>query len=85
MLNLAEVHHLPVENLLTPDYLRRLMWTPPETREPAELAEAVRAQLAAYGARPWQAELITGALVGAILGAEAETAASADAGSDAEE
>ena len=30
MLNLAEVHHLPVENLLTPDYLRRLMWTPPE-------------------------------------------------------
>ena len=25
---------LPVENLLTPDYLRRLMWAPPETREP---------------------------------------------------
>ncbi|GAA1438580.1 ribonuclease D [Mycobacterium cookii] len=73
MLNLAEVHHLPVENLLTPDYLRRLMWTPPETREPAGLAEAVRAQLASYGARPWQAELITGALVGAILGAEAQT------------
>ena len=72
MLNLAEVHHLPVENLLTPDYLRRLMWAPPETREPAELAEAVRAQLASYGARPWQAELVTGALVGAILGAERE-------------
>lgn len=70
MLNLAEVHHLPVENLLTPDYLRRLMWAPPSTREPAELAQAVRAQLAAYGARPWQAELVTGALVGAILGAE---------------
>ena len=72
MLNLAEVHHLPVENLLTPDYLRRLMWTPPETREPAALADAVRAQLASYGARPWQAELVTGALVGAILGAEVE-------------
>ena len=71
MLNLAELHHLPVENLLTPDYLRRLMWAPPETREPAALADAVRAQLAAYGARPWQAEIITGALVGAILGAEA--------------
>jgi ribonuclease D len=70
MLNLAEVHHLPVENLLTPDYLRRLMWAPPATREPAELAEAVRAQLASYGARPWQAGLVTGALVGAILGAE---------------
>jgi len=72
MLNLAEVHHLPVENLLTPDYLRRLMWAPPATREPAELAGAVRAQLASYGARPWQAELVTGALVGAILGAERE-------------
>lgn len=72
MLNLAEVHHLPVENLLTPDYLRRLMWAPPATREPAELAEAVRAQLTSYGARPWQAELVTGALVGAILGAERE-------------
>jgi len=72
MLNLAEVHHLPVENLLTPDYLRRLMWAPPATREPAELAVAVRAQLASYGARPWQAELVTGALVGAILGAERE-------------
>ena len=72
MLNLAEVHHLPVENLLTPDYLRRLMWAPPATREPAALAQAVRDQLASYGARPWQAELVTGALVGAILGAEAE-------------
>ena len=72
MLNLAEEHQLPVENLLTPDFLRRLMWAPPATREPAELAEAVRAQLASYGARPWQAELVTGALVGAILGAERE-------------
>ncbi|GAA5109162.1 ribonuclease D [Alloalcanivorax gelatiniphagus] len=77
MLNLAEVHHLPVENLLTPDFLRRLMWAPPSTREPAELAQAVRDQLASYGARPWQAELVTGALVGAILGAEHEP----DAGS----
>ncbi len=72
MLNLAEVHHLPVENLLTPDYLRRLMWAPPSTREPAALADAVRVQLADFGARPWQAELVTGALVGAILGAEEE-------------
>jgi len=72
MLNLAEEHQLPVENLLTPDFLRRLMWAPPVTREPAELAEAVRAQLASYGARPWQAQLVTGALVGAILGAERE-------------
>ncbi len=74
MLNLAEVHHLPVENLLTPDYLRRLMWAPPATRDLADLADAVRSQLASYGARPWQAELVTGALVGAILAADVEPA-----------
>ena len=72
MLNLAELHHLPVENLLTPDYVRRLMWQPPETREPAELAQAVRAQLGSYGARAWQVDTTAGALVGAILGAEDE-------------
>ncbi|PKH37493.1 ribonuclease D [Nocardioides alpinus] len=82
MLNLAELHHLPVENLLTPDYLRRLMWAPPETREPAALADAVRAQLASYGARPWQAEVITGALVGAILGADAEPEPEPEASED---
>ena len=71
MLNLAELDHLPVENLLTPDYLRRLMWQPPEAREPADLAAGVRTQLASYGARPWQVEEVSGALVGAILGAEA--------------
>ncbi len=70
MLNLAELNHLPVENLLTPDLLRRLMWQPPQSREPAELAEDVRAQLTSYGARQWQVELVSGALVGAILGAE---------------
>ena len=72
MLNLAELNHLPVENLLTPDFLRRLMWQPPETREPADLATAVRAQLSSYGARQWQVELVSGALVGAILAADVE-------------
>ena len=38
---LAEEKHLPVENVLTPDYLRRTLWTPPSTREPAALAAAV--------------------------------------------
>ena len=45
MLRLAEDHHLPVENLLTPDFVRRAMWSPPTTREPAELADALREQL----------------------------------------
>lgn len=72
MLTLAEEHHLPVENLLTPDYVRRAMWSPPETREPADLADALRTQLAGYGARPWQLALVTGALTGAVLAGDVE-------------
>lgn len=67
MLTLAEAHDLPVENLLTPDYVRRLAWEPPSTREPAVLAAQVREQLRGYGARAWQLDLVSGALTGAIL------------------
>ncbi|MGN6325980.1 ribonuclease D [Pseudolysinimonas sp.] len=48
----AERLGLPVENLLTPDYLRRVAWTPPSPADAAGLAAA----LAALGARPWQVE-----------------------------
>ena len=44
---------LPVENLLTPDHVRRLAWRPPEPLTP----ESVDAALAASGARRWQREL----------------------------
>lgn len=41
---------IPVENLLTPELLRRLAWNPP-----AEFTvQTVRDTLASYGARPWQ-------------------------------
>jgi ribonuclease D len=46
----AESMTIPVENLLTPDLLRRVAWTPPETMD----AESIGAALAALGARPWQ-------------------------------
>lgn len=46
----AEELNLPVENLLTPDYLRRVAWAPP-----AEItADSIGAALSALGARPWQ-------------------------------
>jgi ribonuclease D len=67
---LAEEHHLPVENVLTPDHVRRLLWTPPGTRQPAELADAVDERLTEYGARAWQRELTVPLLTEAILAAE---------------
>jgi ribonuclease D len=50
---LADEHHLPTENLLPPDAVRRLAWQPPEPLGP----EAVAAELAGFGARPWQVQL----------------------------
>ena len=53
---IAEASRLPVENLLSPDVLRRLSWDPPQPSDP----ETVGAALASYGARAWQVELTTG-------------------------
>jgi ribonuclease D len=50
---LSEFVHIPVENLLTPEILRRIAWTPPEPLT----AENVAAALSDLGARPWQLEL----------------------------
>jgi len=51
-----------VENLLSPDLVRRLAWSPPPDAEPA----AVGAVLAAGGARPWQVELAAALLADAV-------------------
>jgi ribonuclease D len=72
MAALATEHALPVENLLTPDYLRRVLWTPPETREPATLATDVAAALTRLGARQWQVDLVGPVLCEAILAADVE-------------
>jgi ribonuclease D len=47
----AEELGMPTENLLTPDYLRRIAWDVPGTTP-----EAVGDALSALGARPWQIE-----------------------------
>lgn len=49
MTQFAEQHRVPLENLLTPDLLRRVLWSPPGPDEPA-----IDAALAAGGARRWQ-------------------------------
>lgn len=64
---LGEQVHAPVEQLLTPDSLRRLLWTPPKTRDPEALLAAVGDQLASYAARPWQVALVAPLLRDAIL------------------
>ncbi len=64
---LSEEHGLPAENLVSPDSVRRVMWTPPAA-DPAAVADL----LSSYGARPWQVALVTPVLVDAIVRAQPE-------------
>jgi ribonuclease D len=59
---IATEHHLPTENLIAPDTVRRLAWEPPDPLT----GIAVREFLAAHGARPWQVELTHEALTAAL-------------------
>jgi ribonuclease D len=59
---LSEELAVPVENLLSPDAVRRLAWTPPDP--PTE--DAVAAALIGSGARGWQARLTAGPLAEAM-------------------
>ena len=59
----SEKLNIPLENLLTPDYLRRVAWNPP-----AEItAETIGEALAALGARRWQLDAIAQAIADAFV------------------
>ena len=59
---IADEHRMPAENLLSPDTVRRLAWTPPEPLD----VDTVAHFLAGHGARRWQVELTAGALARAL-------------------
>ena len=59
---IAQEHRLPVENLLAPDSVRRLCWTPPDPVD----ADAVAEHLRGLGARAWQIELTARPLAAAL-------------------
>ncbi|MBG6094759.1 HRDC domain-containing protein [Nocardioides luteus] len=69
---LAEARNLPAENLLTPDFLRRAMWTPPATRDPGALLDGIIELLSGFGARGWQIALTAPLLTDAVLHADIE-------------
>jgi ribonuclease D len=62
LLELAEQLRMPVENLLTPDVVRRLAWAPPADTGTGHIAGLLQA----HGARPWQIELTAGLLSAAL-------------------
>jgi ribonuclease D len=62
---IAASHDLPTENLLLPDTVRRLCWTPPAPLT----ANAVGAAASALGARRWQVALTAAPLAEALAAA----------------
>jgi ribonuclease D len=68
---LSETLAIPVENLLTPELLRRVAWEPPEPLT----ADAVRAALVEGGARPWQCDATVQPIVDAFVEASQPDAA----------
>ena len=57
---------IPVENLLTPELLRRIAWTPPE---PLEIGR-IRSDLVGFGAREWQVEAVAEVILDAFVDAD---------------
>ena len=70
---IAEEHGIPVENVLTPDFLRTLCFEPPALE-----LEAVQSALTALGARPWQVELSAQSILDGFAAALVEPEASTD-------
>ncbi len=64
---LAERLHLPAENLITPDLVRRVSWEPPAEPD----ADTIGLALRALGARAWQTELVGPVLAEAFREASA--------------
>lgn len=59
----AEKLDLPLENLLTPEYLRRVAWAPPEPITPGTIGDALRA----LGARTWQVDALAQVIAEAFV------------------
>lgn len=68
---IASSNSIPVENLISPESIRRICWSPPAQSTIALDEAAVRQALALLGARPWQIDLVGSALAGALLEREA--------------
>jgi ribonuclease D len=59
---LAEQLRMPPENLVQPEAVRRLAWSPPDPADEQAVADALRAS----GARAWQVRRVAGALARAL-------------------
>jgi len=64
---ISEENSIPVENLITPELVRRICWNPPSGSTEQLQVEAVEKALSNLGARSWQVNLVGQAISEALL------------------
>jgi ribonuclease D len=64
---IAEENQIPVENLITPEHVRRVCWKPPVGSTSTLSVSQVESALSELGARQWQIDLVAPALAAALL------------------
>jgi ribonuclease D len=64
---IAQENQIPVENLITPEHVRRICWKPPVGATSTLSVSEVEKALAELGARQWQIDLVAPALAAALL------------------
>lgn len=74
---LSEQLRIPLENLLTPEFVRRVAWSPPEPIT----AETIASALQGLGARPWQTDACAQLIAASFVEAAQAPEEAADAAS----
>ena len=64
---IAQENQIPVENLITPEHVRRVCWKPPIGATSTLSVSEVEKALTELGARQWQIDLVAPALAAALL------------------
>jgi len=64
---IAEENQIPVENLITPEHVRRVCWKPPVGATSTLSVSEVESALSELGARQWQIDLVAPSLAAALL------------------
>ena len=64
---IAEENQIPVENLITPEHVRRVCWKPPVGATSTLSVSLVQSALSELGARQWQIDLVAPSLAAALL------------------
>jgi ribonuclease D len=77
---IAQDNHIPVENLISPEYVRRVCWKPPTGATETLSIPTVEQALTELGARQWQIALVAPALAAALLEKEPVPVIEAPAG-----